>query len=120
MRQIAGIEADSFDVATIVLLLHELPAPKRPRVVGDAPRVSRTVVIIDATAPLPRNIEGLDIRLVEYSLGHGHYPHFTDSLARGGIRGVLVECGRGDAVVRRELFLRKCREAVLIRGAGQA
>lgn len=117
---LAGIEADSFDIATIVLLLHELPAPKRARALGEALRVSRGVVVVDAAVPLPRNIEGLVIRGVEYSLGYEHRPHFASFLARGGIRGLLAECGCDAAVVRRELFMHNCREAVLIRGAGQA
>jgi hypothetical protein len=79
--------------------------------------VARSVLVIDSAAPLPWRSGGLGIRLVEYSFGHEHYRHFKDFLARGGITGLLAESGCTVSVVRRLLFWRSCREAVLMTGA---
>lgn len=114
---LVGIEDHAFDVATILLLVHELPVEERVRVLGEALRVAGSVLLIDAAAPLPWNGGGLGIRAVEYSFGYAHYPHFRDFLARGGIQGLLADCGCAGAVVQRELFWRNCREAVVIAGA---
>jgi SAM-dependent methyltransferase len=113
---LVGIADHAFDVATILLLVHELPLEQRVRVLGEARRVARAVLIIDAAAPLPWNGGALGIRAVEYTFGHAHYRHFRDFLARGGIDGLLAECGCAGAVVRRELFWRDCREAVVVAG----
>jgi SAM-dependent methyltransferase len=113
---LAGIDDQSFDVATLLLMVHELPLEQRVRVLGEARRVARAVLIIDAAAPLPWNGPAIGIRIVEYTFGHAHYRHFRDFLARGGIDGLLAECGRAGTVVRRELFWRNCREAVVVAG----
>ncbi len=115
---LVGVEDHSFDMATIVLLVHELPRHERVRVLGEALRVAKAVLIIDAAAPLPLNAEGLLVRAVEYSFGHSHYRHFKDFLARGGITGLLADCSCAGAVVQSEVFSRKCRRAVVVTGAG--
>jgi SAM-dependent methyltransferase len=57
-----GIEDQSFDYATVLLLGHELPRDMRLRVLGEALRVAKRVPIVDAKAPLPWNPGGLAIR----------------------------------------------------------
>jgi ubiquinone/menaquinone biosynthesis C-methylase UbiE len=114
---LAGIGDVAFDFATILLLAHELPTEKRVRVLREALRVARAVLIIDSAAPLPWTPGGLGIRAVEFSFGHEHYRHFRDFLARGGIMGLLGESGYTVSVARRLVFWRKCREAVLVAGA---
>jgi SAM-dependent methyltransferase len=120
---LVGIDERSFDVATILLLLHELPVEKRTRVLREARRVARAVLIIDAAAPLPWNPGGIGIRLAEYSFGHEHLPHFRDFLARGAIMGLLDESGDRSSVAQRRLFMGRSREVVVVqpqtsRGAG--
>ena len=111
---LAGIDDDAFDLATILLLVHELPREMRVRVVREALRVSRAALIIDAASPLPWTAEGSVIRLVEYTFGHDHAAHFRDFVTRGGIMGLLEESGDSASVARRFLFLQKSREAVVV------
>lgn len=105
---------DTFDWATIVLLVHELPLEKRVCVVKEAFRVARAVLIIDAAAPLPRTPEGLLIRFVEHTFGRDHRRHFDDFLARGGITALLRESGHSASVVCQLRCAHDCREAVVI------
>jgi SAM-dependent methyltransferase len=111
---LAPVADDSFEWASVVLLVHELPQEMRRRVVCEALRVARVVLIIDSAAPLPRTLWGLGIRFVEYTFGHDHYGNFTDFLARGGIMGLLRESGHAGSVVRRLSCAKGCREAVVI------
>ena len=112
---LAGIGDGTFDWATVVLLVHELPLEQRVRVLHEAARVARVVLVIDAAAPLPRRPMGLAIRAVEYTVGHDHRHHFNDFLTRGGIMGLLDESGDAASVATRLPFLQDCREAVVMR-----
>ncbi len=112
---LVGIADDTFDFATILLLVHELPREMRVGVVREALRVSRAALIIDAASPLPWTAAGSVIRLVEYTFGHDHSAHFTDFVTRGGIMGLLEESGDSASVASRALFLQKSREAVVVR-----
>ncbi len=84
-----------WDVATIVLALHEMPAPAR------AP-VLRRVLVVDYAVPMPRNPAGLRNRLLEVAAGPEHFGAFRDFKRRGGLPA-LIE-GSGATVERaREL-----------------
>ena len=112
---LAGVDDGAFDWATVVLLVHELPLEQRIRVLREAARVARSVLIIDAAAPLPYGPMGLGMRLTEYTVGHDHVRHFRDFLARGGITGLLDSSGETASTGSRLFFERGCREAVVIR-----
>ncbi|MGE5814332.1 MAG: class I SAM-dependent methyltransferase [Acidobacteriota bacterium] len=110
----------SFDYATVVLLLHELPRESRGQVVREGLRVARHLLLIDAQAPLPRNAEGLGIRLVEATFGHEHYHHFRDFLALGGLMTAVQDAKLATTVEHQSVFLHGCREAVMLRKTGTA
>jgi hypothetical protein len=98
----------------MLMLIHELPRPQQLRVLGEALRVARRAIIIDAVAPLPRNAGGLGIRVVEATFGHDHHHHFKSFLAGGGIRGVLEASGAPLNVEHSSVFWRDCREAIVV------
>jgi ubiquinone/menaquinone biosynthesis C-methylase UbiE len=108
----------SFDYATLLFLIHELPRESQLRVLGEAARVADNVIIADATAPLPKNAGARGIRFVEATFGRDHHRHFQAFLAGGGITGVLEAAGLPLAVGHREVFWRGCREVVLASRAG--
>ena len=113
---LSGLEPRGFDFATILLLLHEIGREDRAAVLHEALRVARRVVVVDWQAPLPRNLHGLVIRLVEAVGGREHYGSFADYLATGGLASVLGACGVGTSVVRRSTFWHGCREIVVLDG----
>ncbi len=104
----------SFDFATILFLLHELPHETRLRVLSEASRVAAKVVVIDSTAPLPRNPGGRGIRFVEGTLGRSHNHHFRAFLASGGIPGCLGAVTPPVAVGHQAVFWRGCRQVVVV------
>ena len=104
----------SFDYATMLMLMHELPRAQQISVLKEALRVARKGIIIDAVAPLPKNAEGMGIRIVERTFGHGHNSNFRSFLATGGIHGILKESGLPVKVEHTSVFWRNCREIVVV------
>ncbi len=110
---LGGFGDRSFDYATILLLLHEIPRESQRRVLVEAARVADHLVIVDSVAPLPRNAGGRGIRVVEATFGHGHHPQFKAFLEGGGIMGALEASGLPFTIRHRAVFWRDCREVVV-------
>lgn len=104
----------SFDYATMLMIMHELPRSQQIRVLAEALRVANKGVIIDAVAPLPKNAGGIGIRIVEATFGHDHNPNFKAFLANGGIRGMLEGGSLSINVEYSSVFWRNCRQVVVI------
>ncbi len=117
---LTGLEPSVFDYATILFLLHEVPREKQIAVLKEALRVARLVVAVDSLVPLPRNLHGIALRVVEASGGREHYRPFADYLAAGGISGILTDPRLGAAVVRQSVFWHGCREMVILAGQTDA
>jgi SAM-dependent methyltransferase len=111
-----GLGLGVFDYATAMFLLHELPRQSQVRVLDQALRVARNVVIVDSRVPLPWNAHGIALRMVEVSGGRDHYRLFADFLAGGGIEGALAEAGIKVAPAHRSVFWHGCREIVVVQG----
>jgi len=107
-------EDNSFDFATILMIMHELNRPQQISVLKEALRVARRCIIIDSVVPLPKNAGGIGYLVVEATVGHDHYPNFKAFLAKGGIRGVLKESGLPINIDYSFVFWRKCREIVVV------
>jgi ubiquinone/menaquinone biosynthesis C-methylase UbiE len=104
----------SFDCATLLMLIHELPKSQQILVLKEALRVAGRVIIIDAVSPLPKNSGGRGIRLVEATFGRDHNPNFKAFLGAGGIGGVLKESGLPISLEHRSVFWRDCREVFVV------
>ena len=107
-------EDNSFDFATMLMIMHELQNTQQVSVLKEALRIARQGIIIDSVVPLPKNAEGIGYRVVEATVGHDHYPNFKAFLAKGGIRGVLKESGLPINIHYSFVFWRKCREIVVV------
>jgi len=108
----------SFDYATALFLLHELPREIQLRVLSEGLRVAETLILVDARVPLPKNAGGLGVRLVEATFGRDHHNHFRNFVAGGGIMGLLQDSASPVTVVHRSVFWRNCREVVAARRQG--
>ena len=103
----------SFDYATLLFLIHEVPRESQLRVLAEAARVADTVVIVDAISPLPKNRGARGIRFVEATFGRDHHQYFKAFLAGGGISGILEAASLPLTVGHRAVFWHGCREVVV-------
>jgi len=111
---------DTFDFTTILFLLHEVPRAEQIAVLNEALRVARKVVIVDSQVPLPRNLHGIALRVVEVSGGPANYRSFLDYLATGGIGGILDDSRVRASASQRSVFWHGCREMVVLDGHAKA
>lgn len=118
--ELFGMDDASFDYATVLFLLHELPRDRQAQVLREGLRVARRLVLVDSSAPLPVNGEGIGIRLVESTFGHEHHHHFRSFLARGGIMSIVQDSAIPATLEYRSVFLHGCREVVVLRTNGTA
>ena len=75
--------------------------------------VSRNLVLVDSTIPLPQNLEAWGIRFVEATLGRDHHRHFRAYLAGGGIPGLLETAALPLTITHRAVICHACREVVV-------
>ncbi len=92
----------SFDVATVAMGLHEMPADVRARVIPELLRVAASAVIVDFAVPMPVNAAGLRNRAVELAAGRQHFAGFRDYTRRGGLLPLVEAAG---AIVSRSRAL---------------
>ena len=83
----------TFETATMVLVLHELPPDTRGQVLREVVRLARRVLCLDYSVPRPCNMIGLSTRLVEMATGSQHYKAYCDFVNRGGISEIARESG---------------------------
>ncbi len=84
-------DEDAFDLATIVLALHEMPTYSRVPVLRELSRVAKRVFVVDYQVPMPRNVAGLRSRTLEAAAGRDHFTAFRDYSKRGGLKALLQE-----------------------------
>ena len=85
--------AGYFDVATMVLALHEMPAEARTPVLREVTRVAKRLLCLDYRVPMPWNLAGARNRLLEAAAGREHFGAFRDFYRRGGIAGIAESAG---------------------------
>lgn len=83
----------SFDVATIVLALHEMPSAARVPVLRSLGRVAERVLAVDFSIPMPWNLAGLRNRGFEIGAGPEHFRGFLDFARRGGLAPLAARAG---------------------------
>lgn len=109
-----AVAPGQFDYATVLFLLHELPATQRVGVLEEALRVAEHVVVVDSHVPFPRNAHAAALHVVEWMGGLEHHRSFTDYLARGGIMGVVSRLEPQVSVTRSITFWHGCRDAMVL------
>ncbi len=105
---------NSFNFATMLMIMHELQRPQQISVLKEALRTAQHCIIVDSVVPLPNNASGIGYRIVEATIGHDHHQNFKSFLANGGIRGILQESGLPINIEYSSVFWRKCRELVVV------
>lgn len=90
---LAHLEADHFDLATMVLVIHEMPGEARLAVLAEVGRLARRVVCVDFHAPMPLNFAGLRNCLIEAAAGAEHFRAFRSFQRDGGMAEVARSAG---------------------------
>jgi demethylmenaquinone methyltransferase/2-methoxy-6-polyprenyl-1,4-benzoquinol methylase len=110
----------SFDYASILNLIHELPREKQLKVLREALRVARKVVLVDYKSPLPRNLGGALYGFTEATIGRDHYRNFRAFIAGGGFDGLFQVLPGPLCIEQRSLFSHNNHELLLITRPAQA
>ncbi len=93
LQELQAQDAGPYDVAVIVLALHEMPPRIRPAVVARLVRMARQVMIVDFAAPLAWNPSGLKKRTAELAAGPSHHAAFRDYVTTGGVDTIVGQAG---------------------------
>jgi ubiquinone/menaquinone biosynthesis C-methylase UbiE len=90
---LAHLPEGHFDLATLVLVLHEMPVEAQAPVLCEVTRVARRAMCVDFRAPMPWNIAGLRNRVLEIAAGWEHYRAFREFQSRDSLRGAAERAG---------------------------
>lgn len=94
LADVACLEAPSegrYDVATVVMALHEMPSDQRVPVLQALARAAEQVLVVDFAIPMPKNLAGLRNRAMELAAGREHFTGFRDYTRRGGLLPLVSE-----------------------------
>jgi ubiquinone/menaquinone biosynthesis C-methylase UbiE len=103
-----------FDYSIMCQVIHELPEDKRINVIKELMRVGRKTIILDSNIPLPKNVVGLVIRMIDATIGRDHYDNFKSYISSGGIIGILERSGLTSHITQRIVFKSNCQQIVLL------
>lgn len=87
---------DAFDLATLSMALHEMPAQRRIPVLTELLRVAPRVLVVDYAIPLPPVPTSLGVRLIERMAGTEHHAGFQSFREAGGVGPLAERVGRGE------------------------
>ncbi len=90
-RNLGFIKDKQFDYASISMGLHEMAPSMRHPILKEMQRVAKNLVIADYAVPLPRNKEGMIIRIIEKLAGKDHYAGFCSFRTNQGLDALLKE-----------------------------
>jgi ubiquinone/menaquinone biosynthesis C-methylase UbiE len=113
---LAEFEDGHFDYGVLCQVLHELPRERELRVLAEAVRLARTVVLVDFKSPQPQNAYGFVAGVIEATIGRDHHRAFEGYLAAGGLMGIVGEAGLDSRVAQEFVFSHGGSEAVVLAG----
>jgi ubiquinone/menaquinone biosynthesis C-methylase UbiE len=87
--QLEKVVNQNFDFATMVMFLHEVEPELREKVLREALKFAKQVVIADFLSPFPGNMASILFRLLEYMAGMRHHRNFRNWMMLGGIGGFI-------------------------------
>lgn len=82
-----------FDYSILCLALHQFHQDLHKQVLQEAMRISSKLIIADYASPLPANIYGRFVKIIEYSAGGEHFRSFKKYISSGGLDKIAGEAG---------------------------
>lgn len=86
---LAHFQNQEFDYATISMVIHEIPLELQTKVLSEAKRIAKQVVVADWVTPLPVSFSGIRMRLIEFLAGPKHFKGFRNFQKNNGINQLL-------------------------------
>ncbi len=86
---LATLFPHKFDIATLVLFLHEIDGVIRQRVVESLLSMSDRLIIADFSSPFPRSVSARRLKMQEFIAGKRHYRNFKNWMQNGAIDGFV-------------------------------
>lgn len=80
-----------FDISTMSLALHQFTPDQYSLILGEMKRISKRIVIVDYSVPLPKNIFGYGSKWAEFMAGIEHNRNFKKYYKNGGLASILNE-----------------------------
>ncbi len=103
-----------FDYSILCQVIHELPSDKQKNVLKEIIRIAKKTIILDSNAPLPKNIVGFVIRMIDATIGRDHYYNFKSYISTDGIIGILDRAGLTSRITQRIVFKSNCQQIVVL------
>jgi ubiquinone/menaquinone biosynthesis C-methylase UbiE len=107
LRNVDFIQADAmdlhmfnsrqFDYAVLSMAIHQFPEMMREKVLTEACRIARSIIIIDYNYPVPANISGFIVKMIERFAGMEHFRNFKNYCKNGGLRPLITSLKLGVA-----------------------
>jgi SAM-dependent methyltransferase len=101
---VQGLADDSFDVAVVSQLFHEITLDQQIAILQGVARVAGKALIADWRAPLSPLGPGAIGRLIEGTIGREHRTNFLAYLAAGGVIELVKKAGLGARVAETALY----------------
>jgi len=109
---LSHIADNTYNVAIISMALHEMPRPLALKILREALRVSKKVVIADYNHPLPRNSYGDVCRYLEFVAGYDHFRSYFTYDKKKGLESFIKECKL--KVIKERHVLKACIRIVCV------
>ena len=81
-----------FDYAAISMVIHEMRPDLRMKVLNEAKRIAKKIIIADFAVPQPSGFAGISTYIVELLAGIGHFKGFKDFQRNNGLDRLLENC----------------------------
>lgn len=114
---LASFSDNEFDIATMSLALHQFSPSLYSFILKELKRISKKIIIVDYSIPLPKNILGYSSRWIEFMAGREHYRNFKKFYKNGGLENILKE--NGIIVAKSIYFARGAFQLVIGKTMGQ-
>ncbi|MBN2363924.1 class I SAM-dependent methyltransferase [candidate division WOR-3 bacterium] len=114
LENITVFGENHFDYSIMCQVIHELRPDKQMNVLNEIKRISRKTIILDSNTPLPKNLVGFVIRMIDATIGRDHYYNFKSYISTDGIIGILDRAGLASRITQRIVFKSNCQQIVVL------
>lgn len=84
INNIGRFVENEFDIVLMSLFLHQFPEDKQLKILSDASRIGKKLIVADYNVPVPVGFKGFAVRLAETLAGGEHNTNFKSYVQHGG------------------------------------
>lgn len=84
---------NEFDIACTSMAIHQFQLETGKQILKEMTRISKSIIVLDYSYPLPRNFQGFGAKTIESMAGKEHYQNFKTYIEHGGIQGIASSLG---------------------------